>query len=134
MSQENLDLVRRGWDAYENGDLSAALATMSPDMVTYVAPPIPVAGTYHGPEGLLQLTLDWAESFDELVVTAKEFIDVGDRVVVRTLHKSHGAESGVPVEADVWYVFTIRTGKSVRVDVFNDRGEALEAAGSAAPE
>ena len=50
-------------------------------MVTYVAPPIPVAGTYHGPEGLLQLTLDWAEGFDELVVTAEEFFDAGDQVV-----------------------------------------------------
>jgi ketosteroid isomerase-like protein len=54
MSEENVDLVRRGWEAYERGDLSAALADMSPDLVTYIAPPIPVAGTYHGPEGLLQ--------------------------------------------------------------------------------
>jgi ketosteroid isomerase-like protein len=129
MSQENVEMVRRGWEAYEHGDLAAALATMSPEMVTHVAPRLPVAGTYHGPEGLLQLTLDWAESFDELVVTAEEFTDAGDQVVVRTLHKSRGAQSGAPVEADVWYVFTVHAGKSVRVDVFNDRSEALEAAG-----
>jgi hypothetical protein len=41
MSQANVDFVRRGWEAYESGDLSAALETFSPDLVTYVAPPIP---------------------------------------------------------------------------------------------
>jgi hypothetical protein len=129
MSQENVDLVRRGWEAYERGDLSLALEEMSPDMVTYVAPPLPVAGTYDGPEGLLQLTLDWAEGFDELVVTSEEFIEAGDQVVVRTLHRSRGAESGVPVETDIWYVFTTGAGKLVRLAVFNGRAAALEAAG-----
>jgi ketosteroid isomerase-like protein len=129
MSEENVEAMRRAWEAFEGGDLSGAIAAMSPDMVTYVAPPIPVAGTYEGPEGFLQVTLDWAEGFDELVMTGKEFIDAGDQVVVRSLHKSRGAESGVPVETDVWYVFTVRAGKATRVDIFNDRSEALEAAG-----
>ena len=129
MSQENVDHVRRGWEAYERGDLSAALETLSPDLVTHVAPPIPVAGTYDGPEGLLQLTLDWAEGFDELVATAEEHIDAGDQVVTRVRHRASGVESGVPVETDIWYVWTIRDGKTVRADIFNDRREALEAAG-----
>ncbi len=129
MSQENVDFVRRGWEAYERGDLSAALETFSPDLVTYVAPPIPLAGTYHGPEGLLQLTLDWAEGFDELIATAEEHIDAGDQVVTRVRHRASGAESGVPVETAVWYVWTVREGKTVRADIFNDRGDALKAAG-----
>jgi ketosteroid isomerase-like protein len=129
MSQENVDFVRGAWEAYEHGDLPSAIETMSPDLVTHVAPPIPVAGTYFGPEGFLQLTLDWAEAFDELVATAQEYIDAGDQIVVRVQHRSHGASSGVPVETDIWYVFTIRAGKSVRADMFNNRTEALEAAG-----
>ncbi len=130
MSQENVEFVRSGWEAYERGDLSAALETFSPDLVTYVAPPIPLAGTYRGPEGFLQLTLDWAEGFDELVATAEEYIDTpGDQVVTRVRHRASGAESGVPVETDVWYVWTVRDGKTVRADIFNDRSEALEAAG-----
>jgi ketosteroid isomerase-like protein len=131
MSQENVDFIRRAWEAYESGDFSAAWAPFSPDLVTYIAPPLPVAGTYHGPEGLLQSLLDWAEGFDELVVTAEEFIDAGDQVVVRTRQKSRGAGSGVPVEADIYFVFTVSAGKTVRADVFNERSEALEAAGLA---
>jgi ketosteroid isomerase-like protein len=129
MSEENVKFVRRAWAAFEAGDLSSALAALSPELVTYVAPPIPVTGTYHGPEGFLQVTIDWAEGFDDLVMTGEEFIDAGDQVVVRALHKSHGAESGVPVETGVWYVWTIRDGKAIRADIFNERREALEAAG-----
>jgi ketosteroid isomerase-like protein len=130
MSEENVELIRRGWEAYEAGDLSGALADLSPDLVTYVAAPLPVAGTYHGPEGLLQLTLDWAEGFDELVVTGEEYFDTpGDQVVVRARHRGSGVGSGAPAETDIWYVFTIRAGKAVRADVFNDRSEALRAAG-----
>ena len=129
MAQENVELVRRGWAAYERGDLSGVIALLSPEMVTYVAPPVPVAGTYHGPEGFLQLTIDWAEGFDDLVVTGQEFIEAGDQVVVRSLHKSHGAASGVPVETDLWYVFTVREEQVARVDIFNEGREALKAAG-----
>ena len=130
MSQENVDFVRRAGEAYERGDLSAVLETMSPGLVTYVAPPFPVAGTYHGPEGFLRLTLDWAEGFDELYVAPEEYIDAGgDKVITRVRHRARGAESGVPVETDIWYAWTIRQGRSIRVDIFNNRREAFQAAG-----
>ena len=129
MSEENVEVVQRGYEAWERGDLSVAIGIADPEMVTNVAPPIPVAGTYRGAEGFLRVTLDWAEAFDELVMTGEEFIDAGDRVVVRTLHKSRGVGSGVPVENDIWYVWTIRSGKAVRVDIFNERTQALKAAG-----
>jgi ketosteroid isomerase-like protein len=128
MSEENVELARRGYEAFERGDLSAALEIFDPEMVTSVAPPIPVAGTYRGPEGFLQVMLDWAEAFDELVQTGEEFIDAGEKVVVRTHHNSRGVGSGVPVERDFWYVWTVRSGKAVRLDIFNERDEALEAA------
>lgn len=54
-------MIRRGWEAYERGDLSAALADVSPDIVVYQAPPLPDASTYHGREGMLQALFDWAE-------------------------------------------------------------------------
>ncbi len=129
MSEENVKLARRGYHAFESGNLSEALEIFAPEMVTHVAQPIPVAGTYYGPEGFLQVMLDWAEGFDDLEQTGEEFIDAGDQVVVRTLHSSRGAESGVPVKTNLWYVWTARGGKAVRLDIFNEKAEALEAAG-----
>ena len=62
-------------------------------------------------------------------MTAEEYFDAEDQVVVRGLHKSRGAASGVPIEGVFWYVWTIREGKIVRVAVFSDKREAFEAAG-----
>jgi ketosteroid isomerase-like protein len=129
VSEENVKLARRGYDAFERGDLSGALEIFAPEMVTHVAQPIPVAGTYHGPEGFLQVMLDWAEGFDDLEQTGEEFIDAGDQVVVRTRHRSQGAASGAPVETDLWYVWTARDGQAVRVEIFNGKAEAFRAAG-----
>ena len=129
MSKANLDRARRAFEAYESGDLPAAIENLSPELVTVVHQPIPVAGTYHGPEGFLQVTLDWAAGFDELEANAEEHFDAGDQVVSRVRHRSRGAESGAPVETDIWYVWTIRDGKTVRAEIFNERSEAFAAAG-----
>ncbi len=127
MSRENVEIARRGWEAYERGDLSAAIADISSDVVTYT--PMPVRGTYHGREGMLQGLLDWAESFDDLVITAEEYIDAGDKVVVRTRQRASGVGSGARVETDIWYVYTVHAGKVVRIDIVQNRSEALKAAG-----
>jgi uncharacterized protein len=127
MSEENVETARRGWEAYERGDLSAAMADISPDVVT--STPISGRDTYHGLEGMLQALFDWAESFEELVITAEEYIDAGDQVVVRTRQRARGSGSGAQVETDLWYVYSVRAGKVVRIDIVQNRSEALEAAG-----
>jgi len=62
---------------------------------------------------------------------ATELIDHGDSVVVRTRFYAEGRGSGVPVEAIVFIVWTVRDGKAVSARGFFDRGEALAAATSA---
>ena len=49
MSQENVELVRGGFDAFQEGDLSRMLDLMADDLVTYRADPDDA--TYHGKEG-----------------------------------------------------------------------------------
>ena len=130
MSQENVELVRETWAAWERGDLATASASASPDMVTYVASPFPFLEPYPGPGGLLRLLSDWSEGFDEVAVTAQAFIDAGeDKVVIKARHAARGAASGAPVELGVWIVITIRARKAIRADLFSDKAQAFEAAG-----
>jgi ketosteroid isomerase-like protein len=127
MSQENVEIVRRGWEAFERGDLTGVLDTMSDDVVTVRVGLDNV--TYYGKEGYLELTADWNEGFAEWLATAEEFIDAGDCVVVRNHQIARGEASGVPVESDFWFVYTIGRGKIVRQDMYASKAEALEAAG-----
>jgi ketosteroid isomerase-like protein len=72
-------------------------------------------------------------------VLFKEFVDSrfdfeesrgrGGRVLIFATHHARGRRSGVPVEQRFAYVFTVREGKVERLEVWADRGAALEAFG-----
>ena len=127
MSEENVEVVRRGWQAWEHGDLTGLLDLMSDDLVTRRVG-LDTA-TYTGKEGYLEATADWNEGFAEWSVTPEEFIDAGDCVVVRNHQIARGEASGVSIESDFWFVFTVSGGKITRLDMYVSESEALEAAG-----
>ncbi len=128
MPQKNVEIVRRGYDAYARGDLAAILGDIDPEMITYRREPD--GATFRGPGGFLEAIAEWVEDFDEFAATAEEIIDVNDRqVLVRVHQKAVGAQSGAPIEADYWFVHTLRDARLIRLDMFADRAHALEAAG-----
>ena len=125
MSRENVEAVRRGHAAWERGDLEEALAVFDEAVVVH-----PIIGpTWHGREGLVGMAADWTEGLDDWTMAAEEFIDAGDHVVVRVHQTGKGEASGVPITSEYWFVYTIDDGKAVRLDLYADRAEALEAAG-----
>jgi ketosteroid isomerase-like protein len=125
MSQENVEIVRQGFDAYVRRDLSAALAHYDADIVFNPAEEAPM----HGRDAVLAYIQRWEEPWDDYVLEAEEFIDVGDRVVVTVHVKGRGKGSGVEIDARSHQVHTLRDGKLVRMDEYLDHAEALEAAG-----
>jgi ketosteroid isomerase-like protein len=127
VSAENVEIVRRGYAAFERGDVAAMLEDADPDLVTYRAEPD--GGTWHGPEGLLEAIADWTADFDEFSSSTDEFIDAGERVVARMHQWGRGKASGVTVEADFWCVHTLEDGKQVRYEIYPTKGQALKAAG-----
>jgi ketosteroid isomerase-like protein len=127
MSEENVEIVRSTYEAFDRGDIDAALSSADPALVTYRADP--EAATWHGPDGFLQAMSDWTEGFDQFSARAEEFIDAGDRVIVRVHQRALGQSSGAPVEADFWFVHSLTGGKVTRLDMFASKGPALEAAG-----
>jgi ketosteroid isomerase-like protein len=129
MSQENVEVVRRGFEAYERGDIPAMLADFDPDAITYRATE-PDAAIYHGPEGFLQSFVDWIEDFDDFTMSVDEFIDANASQVIVHLHqRATGSSSGAPVEIEGWFVFTLGGGKVVRLDMHVGKEAALEAVG-----
>ena len=127
MSQENVEIVRRAWEfeAYGSADRAEALATFDPNVVY-----TPVEeGPSYGLDALLDYIERWEAVWEELEMTAEEFIDGGDRVVVSGYFRGRGRGSGVEVDTRFYEVYTLRDGKIVRMDEFTGRAEALEAAG-----
>jgi ketosteroid isomerase-like protein len=128
MSQENVDLVRAGFAAFEqSGDVNEVLELMADEVVVYRADPD--GATFHGREGFLEATTEWTEGFSEWAVVPEEFTDAGDFVVVRVQQVVRGEASGVPVEAAFWFVFEVGDAEITKLSFYVRENEALEAAG-----
>jgi ketosteroid isomerase-like protein len=127
MSQENIALVRSGFSAFEQGDLSRLLDLLADGLVTYRADPD--GATYHGKEGFLEATADWTEGFSEWAVVPEKFIDAGDFVVVHVRQVVRAETSGISVEGAFWFVFEVHHARITRLSFYVREIEAHEAAG-----
>jgi len=136
MSQENVDLVRRAYEAFNRGGVDACVSegVWSPDIVWDVTPSgIPGLGTYRGQAEVRRFFEDdWfsAFPFDEWEVEVEDVIDAGDQVVI-SMSRQHGrgASSGAVAELELAQLSIVRDGQIVRVDNYTDRKTALGAAG-----
>jgi ketosteroid isomerase-like protein len=127
MSQENVAIVRRGFAAFQRGDLSQMLELMADDLVTYRADPD--GATYNGKEGFFEATADWTEGFSDWSAIPEEFIDAGDWVLARVRQVARGEGSGISVEGEFWFAFEVRGTSISKLSFYSRRDEALEAVG-----
>jgi len=130
---EDVDAIRRSYEAFNRGDLDGALEVMHPEIEwqTYIVPG-PGGGTYHGREGVRQLWSDARGVFGDFRNEPERFFDVApERVVAFIRVCGVGKESGAFVEARIAHVITMKDGMAIRVQSFEDRDEALRAAGLA---
>jgi uncharacterized protein len=126
----NLLAPLRGYEAFNRGDIPGALADIDPEIEwhTYIVPG-PGGGTYRGHEGVRELWNDARNVFGEFRNEPERLIGAGDKVVAFVRVCGRGRESGVEVKAKIAHVHTLRDGKVVRVESFEDREEALRAVG-----
>ena len=83
MSQENVEIVRRGFEVWNVGDMGAFREVYDPDVIWRGPQGWPEPGPYAGREAVIareQLRETWDSDSFELI---SDFIDVGDRVAVR---------------------------------------------------
>jgi ketosteroid isomerase-like protein len=128
MSQENVEIVRAGLDAYNRGDRDAMLKYLSPDFKLDMSRSMgPQRGIY-GLDQMWQFWDDVAEAFESHQIEAEEFIEAGDLVIVPTTTYVRGRD-GIEAKARTAIVYTIRDGAIVRMCMYQELQEALEAAG-----
>ena len=131
MSEENVELHRRGYDAWNRGDMNAWLALADPD-IEFSPFMVEMEGerTYQGRDGARRLWNDWLTTFPDRHIKVDEIKDLGGDATFGAVRlRAHGARSDAPVEQSAWHVMQWRNGKCVRWQAFRDEAEALEAAG-----
>jgi uncharacterized protein len=130
MSEENVVLVRGGYDDFNSGNVEGVLARLHPD-VEWIEPGggNSPAGTFTSPESVgNDVFAKVAETFDEFSCTAEDARDEGDTVVI-SAHFRGQAKSGAELDMVGEHVWEVRDGKVVRFENKVDQ-EAWSAAWS----
>ena len=135
MSQENVEIVRRLFEAFqagmERGDPGAFFdsETVADDYEWITDVPIEGRSVWRGREGFVEFVRAWTEDFEDWSIRVERWIDAGDDRVVALTHQSGtGKGSGVPVELKVGQVYELEDGRIARVRNYLN-ADALEAAG-----
>jgi ketosteroid isomerase-like protein len=135
MSEENVEIVRRIWELYDEGTLAAVEATFDQGLVaidsTFTpAKEMPSASSYEGREGFMEFIRGWAAEFSDWTVRVEQIIDAGgDRVVVVLQQYGLGRTSGVPVDTRFATLYTLSKGQVIDRRDYTRPSDALEAAG-----
>jgi ketosteroid isomerase-like protein len=128
MSRENVELFRGMVEAINQGDVEAALALVTEDVVIKAARSV-VQGDYLGHDGLRRFAADNEESFEVFEVNLDDVRDLGDRVLAIGTIRIRGRGGGVETDVPMAGVAIVRAGKLSRWEDFRDRRLALEAVG-----
>jgi ketosteroid isomerase-like protein len=129
VSQNNVELVRRVFDASARRDAATILSLYDPGVEWEAVDSVLMGGRYQGHEGLRRFWREWYGTWQNVEDTLEELIDAGEHVISVVRNRGRGRASGADVEYTQYAVWTIREGKVVRVLWFGTREEAFEAAG-----
>jgi ketosteroid isomerase-like protein len=129
MPQANVETVRRHNEAWNRRDLTTWLASFSSGgEIDWSRSRGPLKGVYRGPG---EHEVFWAacwSTFEDVQVEHHGFTEVGSEVVVPNTARVRGRD-GIEVIVRTTFVFTVENGQITRQRLFQERAEALEAAG-----
>jgi hypothetical protein len=120
--QQNIDLVRRGYEAFGRGDL-AGLLSLFDEQIKWVTPgptDLPTAGTRRGRDSVQQFFGTLAELFDFQRFEPKEFIAQGDRVIVLGEDTVRLKATGAVFDLEWAHAFSVKNDKIVTFNEYLD--------------
>ena len=128
MSQENVEIVRAGLEAWNARDMDAMRETYAEDVVTWPPDGWPEAGPFLGRDTVMGQWEEMRKMWDDRAVEMlTEYIDAADRVAVRMTWRGRFNVPGTDAEATG--IFMLRNGKIRAAEFFWNHAEALEAVG-----
>jgi ketosteroid isomerase-like protein len=129
VSEQNLEIVQRGIEAFNERGVEGIVPMIHPDFEATTPPTLASEpDTYRGQDGVRR----WFDSFDEVMDQIRwddhRLQQVGDRVVVEFTLRARGKTTGLDFGQDAVMVWTLRDCKGIRIELFETLDEALAAA------
>ena len=133
MSLENVEIVRRCFQAFEEDGFDAAADAFDPQVeFTRTGGGSDVLGyttESRGIDGLRAALGAWTGEWTDVRVQPERFVEAGEQVLVLARHRGIGRRSGVPLDhLDAW-VFSFHEGRISRWDAYWDPAEPMRSLG-----
>ena len=131
MSQENVEIVRRSYAAFNRVIVSGDIA---PFLLEFYDPgaeyePLEEGSVVQGHEQFGEYFRRFYDVWEEFRWELEEVIDAGDSIVSAALLKGRARASGIEITQRLFLVADIRGSKIARLREYLDREEALAAVG-----
>jgi ketosteroid isomerase-like protein len=129
VSQANVELVRRVYEAFGRGDVDALFAAMEPDIEWDESEGMPYGGVYRGREAIVENVFGpILADVEEFTADPDEILRLDDaRVMARGRHGGNGARG--PVDARFVHIWTVTDGKVSRYEQLADTRRFCDAVG-----
>jgi ketosteroid isomerase-like protein len=130
VSQERVDVILGGYEAFNRGDLEEALEGFGEEMEWIVPDLLPDPGPFRGPDGIRRFWEMWRETFQDFRIEIVEVHDLDDHVVVIARVHGTGRDSGAQVTTPAFpQVWTWSGDRIMRMEMFTGEDSASEAIG-----
>jgi ketosteroid isomerase-like protein len=129
VSEQTLELARRGYAAWSRGDLETMLSTFDEDIEYRTSGVFPgLDPVYRGHEGVRKFWEDFRSPWKSLRIVIDHFRESGDQIVALYRFEAVG-RGGLKVHREAANVITIRDGLAIRIEAHGSWNAALEAVG-----
>jgi ketosteroid isomerase-like protein len=133
MSQENVEIVRAAFEAWNAGELKDVPSYFHPELVYHPRADEPDPSPHVGRDAYERLLYGFADSFSKVRFEVLEVVDADDRVITSTvLHavlRGQGSASVAGVSDTYVFVHKLRDGLIVEGWEYRTKQQALEALG-----
>jgi ketosteroid isomerase-like protein len=128
VSQEDVELVRAGFQALREGGVDALLPFVHPEFEMTTPPEFAAEpDTYRGIEGIRRYFDSFYEVMDEIRFEPRDFQEARGRVLAPVTLTARGQTTGIEARQEFVMVWTLREGKIVGVETFATLEEAVAA-------
>jgi ketosteroid isomerase-like protein len=129
MSDENIEIVRPIYEAFNRRDWDALFRDADPEIAFIYHNVGTDAGTRRGREEVVAFAEEYGGAFDKLIWEPEEFFDREDRVVAIVSVRSRPPGGDVDLVVRNGHFWTIHAGVVLSMESFPTPETALEAAG-----
>ena len=127
MSRENVEVIRRLFEAVDQGDMELFEAVGRKYLGAEFEYQSELAGeVFSGVEGGLDFIEELRATFQGFTTEIEEIIDSGEHVIVVSRQSGQGSGSRFPLEWRINIVWTFDRGKLVRGKAFSSRAKPLK--------